>query len=431
MKAIGAAASAAYASGSFGTGVFSTVPTVLLLYFCTETLKIPPGWAAAIVFIPKAWAIFWDPLVGSWSDGSVSPLGRRRPFLAVGAIGVVVAFVALFTPPVLPGWGEVAWVGCCYFALAALYSIFAVPYIAIPAEIGEDEASRARLVAWRIVVAMVGVLAGASAAPLIVEAGGGGRAGYAVMALVIAAACGLAMAPPFLMMAGRDQPRERPSVSVRRPGLTAQMKAALQNSRFRNLLAAYVLQLTAVGLVTSAAPYLVVAIFSRPEGDTGLAMGAMLLATIVSVPFWTALARRIGEARAYVGATLAFGLVTALLGVGALAGAPWGGELVAFALIGLPFGGLQVLPFTLVAHLIHGDAGAQAEATFTGVWTSGEKLGLAFGPALTGLALASAGGHMTVAVVIFLTVAPGALCLVSLHNLRSAGLSRRALEPAT
>ena len=32
---------AAYALGAFGTGVFTTTPTVLLLYFCTETLRLP------------------------------------------------------------------------------------------------------------------------------------------------------------------------------------------------------------------------------------------------------------------------------------------------------------------------------------------------------------------------------------------------------
>ncbi|MDP1293765.1 hypothetical protein Q6296_28510, partial [Klebsiella variicola] len=45
---------AAYAVGSFANGVFSTVPTVLLLSFCTETRGVPAAWAAAAVFAPKA-----------------------------------------------------------------------------------------------------------------------------------------------------------------------------------------------------------------------------------------------------------------------------------------------------------------------------------------------------------------------------------------
>src|SRR5580693_975588 len=88
-----------YSLGSFGTGVFSTVPAVLLLYYCTNIVHLPALWAAAIVFVPKVWAILWDPLVGAWSDRASGPFGRRRPFLAVGAAGVAAAFFALFSPP--------------------------------------------------------------------------------------------------------------------------------------------------------------------------------------------------------------------------------------------------------------------------------------------------------------------------------------------
>jgi glycoside/pentoside/hexuronide:cation symporter, GPH family len=58
-----------YAMGSFGTGVFSTVPAVLLLYFCTETLKISGSTASVRILLPKLWSIAWDRLVGSWWIG--------------------------------------------------------------------------------------------------------------------------------------------------------------------------------------------------------------------------------------------------------------------------------------------------------------------------------------------------------------------------
>ena len=99
----------AYAAGSFGTGVFSTVPTVLLLFFCTEVLGIAASWAAALVFAPKVWAIVWDPFVGAWSDRTSGRFGRRRPFLLAGALGVALAFVAVFTPPPLSTAGLLAW----------------------------------------------------------------------------------------------------------------------------------------------------------------------------------------------------------------------------------------------------------------------------------------------------------------------------------
>ena len=135
MPPPGRVATAAYAAGSFGTGVFSTVPAILLLYFCTETLHMAAAWAALVVFVPKVWAIAWDPLVGVWSDRSATRIGRRRPFLIVGACGVAAAFVAVFSPPVLDTTATFAWMATSYFLLATVYSVFAVPYVAIPSEI--------------------------------------------------------------------------------------------------------------------------------------------------------------------------------------------------------------------------------------------------------------------------------------------------------
>lgn len=135
-------ASAAYAAGSFGTGVFSTVPTVILLYFCTEILGLPVMWATAIVFVPKLWSILWDPMVGAWSDRTITNIGRRRPFMIAGVIGMPLAFVATFSPPALDPFATALWVGITYFLLATLYSLFAVPYVAIPAELIDDSDSR-------------------------------------------------------------------------------------------------------------------------------------------------------------------------------------------------------------------------------------------------------------------------------------------------
>src|ERR1700743_1937033 len=90
-----------FAMGSLGTGVFTTVPSVLLLYYCTEVVHITAAWAAVVVFVPKVWGIVWDPLVGNWSDNTQSRFGRRRPFLVAGAIGVAVSFLLLFSTPAI------------------------------------------------------------------------------------------------------------------------------------------------------------------------------------------------------------------------------------------------------------------------------------------------------------------------------------------
>lgn len=403
----GRGATAAYAAGSFGTGVFSTVPTILLLYFCTEILRLPADRATIIVFVPKVWSIVWDPFVGAWSDHTSTRLGRRRPFLIAGTLGVVVSFVAVFTPPPLGPGALTLWMSAAYFMLATLYSLFAVPYVAIPAEVGRDPATRARLVSWRMFVAMIGVLTGAGLAPLIVEAGGGGRPGYAVMSLWVAGACAVAMSMPVWMLRGRDSGRAAPAASPPSPAF-GDLFSALRDRRFVRFAAAYLLQLTAVGTVSSATPYLVTKCFGRSEGAIGTAMLAMLVVTTLAIPVWSRAGRRFGDTRVLRHAIAGYGALCVVLGALAYGHAPWPLALVVWGLLGAPFAAMQVLPYTIVAHLVHAESvhGRSAEGAYTGVWTATEKLGLALGPAITGLVLWAASGPAVAALAALAALGP-------------------------
>ena len=381
---------AGYALGAFGTGVFSTVPTVLLLYFCTETLKMPPALAGLAVFLPKVWAVIWDPTVGVWSDRTRSPIGRRRPFLLAGGIGVSVAFLALFSWPYVLGKGAFVAVALLYFALANAYSLFAVPYVSVPAEISPEPAERERVTAWRIGFAMVGVLIGAGLAPILVQAGGGGRGGYIFMAMIVAAICGAGMFSAFLAT-----PSILGAANPEAPSLRAALPALLANRPFLKLIAAYVVQLTGVGMISAIAPYWIVNVAGRTEGQVGIALGFLLLVTIASTPVWALVMRRIGARAVLALSAFLYGLATLTF----LALPPHPPSLMTFgvyALIGIPFGGVQIGPFAMAAHLIHESArssGVRREGLFTGLWTAGEKVGLALGPGVAGFGLMLIGFH--------------------------------------
>jgi Na+/melibiose symporter-like transporter len=405
-----------YACGSFGTGLYSTIPSVLLLYFCTETLKIPAAVAGVIIFVPKLWAVFWDPVVGRWSDRSRHRWGRRRPFLLAGLVGMLVSFVALFSAPDLTWQAAAIWAALAYFALATLYSLYAVPYISLPAELGGTAETRAMLIGRRMVAVMIGVLAGAAGAPFLVDLAGGGREGYRTMALVIGAVCLVVMAMPILMLAGRDRPAaDRIPSQARGPSL---LSAALRNAAFLRLVASFLAQLVACGALLSVLPYIVTRIIGRPESDIAVALAVLLTFAILGVPIWTGLARRTSERTLLIVALAGFAATVGMLGLVVAAGVGWVWVLVSLALAGIPFAALQVLPFTLVAHFIH-ESAASEEAALTGVWTASEKVGLAGGSTMTASAIATL-GLAGPAIPIFLATATLALCFAAAALLPAA-----------
>jgi glycoside/pentoside/hexuronide:cation symporter, GPH family len=401
-----------YAMGSLGTGVFSTVPAVLLLYFCTETLHISGSVAAVLILIPKLWSIGWDPFVGSWSDRSTHAWGRRRPFMVAGIIGMVAAFVMLFNVPDLTMAGTIAWVGISYFLLATLFSLFAVPYIAIPAQIAKDQESLARLVSWRMILVMIGILAGAAAAPMIVSAAGGGRLGYGVMGWVIGGLCLVAMSLPLFMLRGRDWPADVASVKDKSSSLVTDMIASMANMTFRRLSYAYLVLAIAFGAFSAIVPYVVTKGLGRSDADIGMALGIYLLATIFAVPFWSWLGKKLGLRTALKWSAVLYGVGALGIGLTVLGRLDWTLALGFLCLAGIPFAGLQVLPFTLVGDVIR-EEGADAEGRFTGIWTGVEKLGLALGAVLVGQTIDLVKNDMVTGIGLFVCLIPLGLCIVS------------------
>src|SRR5690349_12668366 len=129
----------AFSIGSLGTGMYLTIPSLLLLYYLTDVLGVSPALAGLAVFVPRAWDILVDPVVGWASDRTRTRLGRRRPYLLAGAILTALSFIFLFSSPGFSSQtGRFAYVLAVYLISATAYSVFAVPYLSMPAEMSAD-----------------------------------------------------------------------------------------------------------------------------------------------------------------------------------------------------------------------------------------------------------------------------------------------------
>ena len=147
------------------------------------------------------------------------------------------------------------WVFVAFLATATAFSLFQVPYIALPAELTDDYDARTRLLTWRVVVLSLAILLFGAGGPLLRRAGGDDETlGYLVMAVVAGLVIGAGMfvatctAPRGVPGAHRAEPAH-PARRLRR-GHRARCVAA---APFRDLLAAFVLQGLATGLMLAGA----------------------------------------------------------------------------------------------------------------------------------------------------------------------------------
>jgi glycoside/pentoside/hexuronide:cation symporter, GPH family len=427
-----------YGIGSIGTGIFGAAPGLLLLIFLTDTLGVPPGWAGLILLVPKAWDVVLNPMIGAWSDRYTGAGGRRTPYLLAGAIGVPVLFAATFAVPVDGVSAGAAWVAVAFVLAATAWSLFHVNYVALSAEMTDDKQERTRIMTWRIVLLTAGILLAGGLGPALTTTAGGGRAGHAVMGAVI----GLILLAALLgTTLGTRWVRSRPSSPL---GLRRSYAVARGNRTFLLLLATYVLQSLAVAVMLAGAPYL--ATYRLDDyGWTSVLFVALVAPSIVVVPLWARASRRFGKAPCLLAATVGYTVVTASLLLTASADRVWL-VVLQIALLGCGYAGLQLLAFSLLPDTITDDetrSGRRQAGAFTGMWTAGETLGAAAGPALYAAVLAlssftSAPADERVVqpdsaitgVLVGMTVVPVVLLAVSLPLLARFVRSQRELVAA-
>ncbi len=130
----------------------------LLLLFYSQVLGMSATLAAGVIAISLAFDAISDPMAGAISDSFRSRrLGRRHPLMLASIIPSCVSIFALFSPPQdLSEYYLAAWMLACTITLRVSFSFFAVPWGAIAAELSEDYSERTIIIAYRMMIGVVG-----------------------------------------------------------------------------------------------------------------------------------------------------------------------------------------------------------------------------------------------------------------------------------
>ena len=109
-----------------------------------------------ILLLARLFDAVTDPLIGALSDRFGFRGGRRKPWIAIGA---VIAGVGLFKVLTPPQGVEAAYLLSWSVVLYAGWTMVAVPYLAWGAALTTDYNERTRITAWREGLALVGIVA--------------------------------------------------------------------------------------------------------------------------------------------------------------------------------------------------------------------------------------------------------------------------------
>lgn len=388
MQKLSARVRFGFGVGDLGGNMYFTLIGFYLMFYLTDVVRLPAALAGIVFMIGKIWDAVTDPVTGYVSDRTVTRFGRRRPFMAVGAVLLFGSMMLMFSSPQLDQpillFLLMAFLYCL---LSTAYTLVNIPYSALLPELTNDFDQRTTLTGYRMSFAVVGTLIGAGAVLPLVAAFGGGKAGWLAMGAITGF---LMLASAFgTVLAIREPKHDRPVGGI---GFFRTCIEVLGLPVFLKALLPWTLFVAGTSVIQGSLIYF----FDNIYGDEGLFQVAilfLLVTSLVFIPVWVMVSKRFGKRACYIAGI-------SIMSVGVLLFAFIGGPgRILFAYIVMVGAGIglsthYVMPHSILPDVVEYDAvkrGVRREGIFSSLWTFSSKIGQALALGITGIVLDLAG----------------------------------------
>lgn len=379
----------AWGSGAFCQAMVIYAFSALFFRYLTDTVAIGAALVGTMIGLSKFYDALIAPIIGWFTDRVDTPMGRRRPWLLIG--GVMMAASLIFSFSIPPGAAlgtRVAWAAAGLILFSSGYSLFAIPWLAMPAEMTGDMHARTKMMAWRVGFSSLAQGCGTLAGPMLLGAFGFGALAYAYMGWIMGLLC-LAAALGTVFAT-----RHAPAAEVEHealPPLGARMRMMLDNRPFVLMVSFKAALYFGLAFVGGGMALLTRWVFHISDTWLGTFTLVTTAAAVLSQPFWVALSRRHGKRAAL---SIAIGLLIA--GQIALAFNPGSPALLIAqgAFMGFGSGGVYMLSQSLLPDVIEYEyrrTGLRRGGAFAGAVSFLETASAALAIFVMGLFLAHAG----------------------------------------
>ncbi|WP_439532745.1 MFS transporter [Polymorphobacter sp.] len=381
-----------YAVGTAGVAILLNTIAVYFPALMSTVLGISPAVAATMIMFSKFYDAFANVVTGALSDRTKSRLGRRRPFLLAGGLVSSLSLLMIFVAPPLSGTTLIVYMAVALVLYSTGYSLFNVPYLAMPAEITRGTKERLRLISFRTAFVGVGQLTALALSAWLIDRGGGGNDGYRLMGVVMASLALVTMVGSFL---GTASARVEQHTGAAQKFSKADVRSLLANRPLRLLLGAKLAQYCSFGILSPVTLFFMLNVMS--VGYTGMIHQSVVQNSMVflSQPVWTRIGTRFGKRNAYllaqaimIPAVVSWWWADATTG---LDGIWWRAAMFGFASGGALLMSTSMLPDTIEYDRL--TTGIERGGVFASLYSVNEKLGFAVGAAVLGMGL-SFGGYV-------------------------------------
>ena len=386
----------AYGAGDLGPAITANIGVFFALFFFTNVAGLSAGLAGSILMIGKIWDAVNDPMVGVLSDRTSSPWGRRLPWMLYGAVPFGIFFFLQWIVPPFTQWG-LFW----YYVIIAIffnsfYTAVNLPYTALTPELTQDYDERTSLNSFRFTFSI-----GGSILSLFLALGVFSllKIEQQQQYLVLAGICTvLSVLPLFWCVWGvRDrvlatEARRMETETEEQIPMAQQLRIAFSNRPFLFVAGIYLCSWLGVQVTASILPYFVVNWMGLTEAEFNLVAIAVQGTALLMLYVWSAVSERVGKKAVYY-----MGMILWIIAQGGLFFLEKGqiGWMYFLAVLaGFGVSVAYLIPWSMMPDVIELDelqTGKRREGIFYAFMVFLQKMGLALGLFLVGVALQSAG----------------------------------------
>jgi glycoside/pentoside/hexuronide:cation symporter, GPH family len=380
-----------YGIGTSGVSIMLNTVSVYFPTLMATVLGMSPVIAGTLLMLSKVYDAFADVVIGFASDRMNLRHGRR-PFLLAGAVISFLSLLMIFLAPPMSQPVLVLYMGAALVVYSTGYSLFNVPYLAIPAEITRSGRERLRLISFRTAFIGGGQLIALALSAWLIALGGGGASGYRTMGFVMATLACVAMLASYFGIARARV--DRFGGATHRLS-RADFRTLLENRPLCVLLGAKLCQYVAFGVLMPVTLLFLLNVMK--VGYVGMIhLSVVQNATIfLAMPAWNRIGGAIGKRKAYLLAQLIMiPVVFSWYWTDASTGFPgiwWRGLVFGFASGGALLMSTSMLPDTIEYDRLRN--GLERGGVCSSLYSVNEKLGFALGALLLGLGL-DLGGYV-------------------------------------
>jgi glycoside/pentoside/hexuronide:cation symporter, GPH family len=373
----------AYGVGELAAAVPASLSAFFVLYFFTTVAGLNPALAGSVLLIGRLWDAINDPLVGWLSDRTVSPLGRRFPWMLGGVVPMALSALLLWTVPPFDTQAAIFgyYVVLSLFAFAAFTAV-QLPYTALAAELSDDYDERTTLISTKAAFSIGGGIVALVMAQVVFAQVVDPKRQYFILGMLSAS---LAIVMIGICVAGtyrRYWQAQKAHASLHPPtvstSLLADIRSVFRNLAFRQVLGLYLCGWMSLQVTAAMLPYFVGAWMGLPATHFAQMALAVQGTAIAMLVVWNRVARWSGKRTALLmGAPLAmvalFGLVTVQPGQ-----VVWMYTLGVMAGVGVAT--LYMVPFAMLPDVVDLDelqTGLRREGLYFSALVFLQKFGLA------------------------------------------------------